>query len=664
MPVRIEVIHARRLPPRSEITVGQDYSQRLPATKDYDLFVSNAGPLGQAFGSFGRECFRLQVEAAFDDGNSWELACFIAHALARHGRFAAAGEEVDEIIMASGRVDLAFDVGAVEHLELKLDAARETIEDWRGKDVPVTLMLPAQGEDTGSLTVPEGAAPLFCTNVAEVMDHVGLSWKPPKVPRTFPPIRRPATINRWVLVLTLIAALAMVGLGIHLTSRDAAMEAHAEQLLEGLDAQAGGRTLRLALLPFWNSEIPIDKDIADTITDALEQELLRQGRHEIIAHDAIDAIIDDMEKIGGLVGTGNRNLVPELLKRAQGIDIFVKGRVRLVLEELELSFQAVDLNGKLVAASRRQSMPLKACQENAACVVWTLDQAIDNSTRYFVAQAPDLRNLYLGGVRYQDSGAQPPFGRYLQQRVVDSLRLRYDELGADLNIWEVGAAAQISETIPVRTAMLLKGTYWNFADTIELRLALDDTQGGFLVWRGRVRREGFDEVSLMPPRNLGNLRENDGLGPIEFRLSSDRGTDPAYRIGDKINLVIRTDRDAWIYCFYSQADGKILQILPNPAMWKQASEPRLDGGVVHRVPGDSTYPFDLVLSEPPGLELIKCFAFSRDVTLELPVVLQGRAWAPIEPAVVGQMSKIFQDLPKTAVSEASLVVTVMPRSSL
>ncbi len=31
-PVRIEAIHARRLPPRSEITVGQDYSQRLPAT--------------------------------------------------------------------------------------------------------------------------------------------------------------------------------------------------------------------------------------------------------------------------------------------------------------------------------------------------------------------------------------------------------------------------------------------------------------------------------------------------------------------------------------------------------------------------------------------------------------------------------------------------------
>ena len=48
-PVRIEAIHARRVPPHSEITVGQNYSQRLAATKDYDLFVSNAGPVGQAF---------------------------------------------------------------------------------------------------------------------------------------------------------------------------------------------------------------------------------------------------------------------------------------------------------------------------------------------------------------------------------------------------------------------------------------------------------------------------------------------------------------------------------------------------------------------------------------------------------------------------------------
>ena len=302
-PVRIETIHVRRRPPRSEITVGQDYTQRLPATKDYDLFVSNAGPVGQAFGSVSEECYRLQVEAAFDDGNSWELACFLAHALARHGHFAAADAEVDEIVLASGRVDLAFDVGAVEHLQLKFDAARKTIEEWRGKGVPVTLMLPAPNEDAGSLLAPEGAEILFCGSVAEVMAHVDLPWKAPKVPRATPRVWRRVLANRWISFPSLFAILAIIALGLALPSRD----------------------------------------VAD----------------------------------------------PE---------------------------------------------------------------------------------------------------------------------------------------------------------------------------------------------------ENDGLRPIEFQLSSGRGGDPAYRIGEKLDLTMRTDRDAWIYCYYSQADGKIRPILPNPEFWKQESEPRFAGGVVHHVP--------------------------------------------------------------------------------
>ncbi len=678
-PVRIETIHARRRPPRSEITVGQDYTQRLPATKDYDLFVSNAGPIGQAFGSFNEDCYRLQVEAAFDDGNSWELACFLAHALTRHGRFAAAGTEADEIILASGRVDLAFNVGAVEHLKLKLDAARKMIEEWHGKGVPVTLMLPNPEEDAGSLEAPEGAKIVFCGSVAEVMAHVGLSWKAPKVPRATPLVRPRVLANRRILFPSLLAVLSIVALGSILMSRDelgsreedagaterfdladAALEARARELLESLDAHAGERKLRLALLPFRGSEVPINRDFADTITDALLRELLHQGRHEIIARDTIDKIITGMQEDGGLNSRRSQGFVPELLKRAQGVDVLIEGRMRLEVQELELSFQAIDREGRLVAATRRQRMTLSACQASAACATLTMDQAIDISARYFFARAPSLRNVVLAGIRYQDSGAQPPFSRYVRQRIVDGLRQSYSGAGIALKFRDPGVRTiPASESIPDGATMLLEGTYWIFADAIELRLALKDTLGGIVVWRGRVRRDGVGEMALLPSRDFADLRENDGLGPIEFKLSSDRGGDPAYRIGDKLDLTMRTDRDAWIYCYYSQVDGKILPIFPNPKF----SEPRLAGGVVHHVPGQTTYPFDLVLSEPTGIELIKCFAVSRDVTSELPEALRGRTWEPIAPDLAARIPRIFRDLPKAAISEASLVVTVMPSSS-
>ena len=62
-----------------------------------------------------------------------------------------------------------------------------------------------------------------------------------------------------------------------------------------------------------------------------------------------------------------------------------------------------------------------------------------------------------------------------------------------------------------------------------------------------------------------------------------------------------------------------------------------------------------------GLELVKCFATSRDVTEELPADLQGREWRPLDPRFLGEeLSDSFRNLPDTAVTEASLAITVTP----
>ena len=294
-----------------------------------------------------------------------------------------------------------------------------------------------------------------------------------------------------------IVALAIVGLGYGLTSRDAAMESHATDLLEGLDAHAQERTLRLAMLPFRDLDFPIDADFADGIIAALERELLRRGRHEIVARDTIDAILADTAHREG--GSFQYALIPNLLARAPEIDVVIRGRLRLSASEPELSFQAIDRNGKLVAASGGQSITLRPCPADAVCAARTLDQIIDSSSRTFHAQAPELHTLTLGGVRYQDSGAQPPFARYLQQRLVDALRLRYADAGTTLAIGEFDSAAPPTEP---GTEMVLTGVYWAFVDLIGLRLALTELDGSALVWRGQLRRDGFNQANLLPPRDL------------------------------------------------------------------------------------------------------------------------------------------------------------------
>ncbi len=222
-PVRIERVHPRAGPPRSEITVGQDYAQRLSATKDYDLFVSEAGPVGQALGPFSPEHFRLQVSAAFDDGNSWELACFAAHALAKEARLAETDDEVDAALLLTGRIDLALAVGTVGHLKDKLEHARPVIEDWRGKNVPVTLVVPAADGLPDAGTLPAEVEIVRAAHVDDLMTRLNLPWS--ETAAAPPPIvdRAPAGRARTAVSLLVLAVFVVAGLALAMTEQGRAM---------------------------------------------------------------------------------------------------------------------------------------------------------------------------------------------------------------------------------------------------------------------------------------------------------------------------------------------------------------------------------------------------------------------------------------------------------
>ena len=106
------------------------------------------------------------------------------------------------------------------------------------------------------------------------------------------------------------------------------------------------------------------------------------------------------------------------------------------------------------------------------------------------------------------------------------------------------------------------------------------------------------KLSIFQPVPL----ETELLGPFSFHLTTNRGDDPAYSIGEYLNLMIRLDRDAWVYCFYQQSDASLVQIFPNPEMISQ--EPRLAGDLLHTIPGETSFPFKLRLTEPAGYEAL------------------------------------------------------------
>ncbi len=180
-----------------------------------------------------------------------------------------------------------------------------------------------------------------------------------------------------------------------------------------------------------------------------------------------------------------------------------------------------------------------------------------------------------------------------------------------------------------------------------------------MTWSGRLSPEAAAGLAVKPRNDFEDVRDNDGLGPFRFHLTSERGRDPVYRLQERLNLILRTEEEAWVYCFYRQADGKVIQIFPNPFYWTRHTEPRLAARVAHTMPSPDLFPFDLRIRPPVGLELLKCFAVSRDVTAELPAELRGWSLTPLPDKLAGRLAEVFRSLPHTAIAEASLALTVV-----
>ncbi|MBT3334656.1 MAG: DUF4384 domain-containing protein [Rhodospirillaceae bacterium] len=338
-----------------------------------------------------------------------------------------------------------------------------------------------------------------------------------------------------------------------------------------------------------------------------------------------------------------------------------------------LSYSAVTMDGRVVAQTLPQRLKLSPDDAKISRATMPLDRAIQLAAQQLADQAPDLKTLIEGGVRFEDTGAQPPFGRYVQGRLSAALRNAYANIitGRNIKIGKLRANAALRGGDKVAgkdlndknlggddTAHVLSGTYWQLPGAIEIRLEIKGPGGSSAAWTGWITAGDTAGRRLRPKGNFGALRDNDGVGPFAFKLTSDRGKNAAYKIGDKMQLLIRLDRKAWLYCFYRDAGGNMIQILPNPHFWKNFKQPSFEGGVLYTVPDAQRFGFEFTVSPPSGQELVKCFAVSRDVTAELPKLLQGNSLAPLPSGLDLQLSATFQELPDTAVSEASFVVTV------
>jgi hypothetical protein len=189
----------------------------LPISPAYEHFVRH--PTGVIERHFGHPSFRLDVEQPIDDGTSWQLGVFIAHALDSAKALAGRGESCDRLIWCTGEVDHDLAVRPVEHVAEKIERSEAVLRAAVAEGTPVLVLLPRGNASEAAprwlaelrdqvRIVPVDGAVQICRELGVAMGRSEIEESPP------PQRRSPSFLAVSVMVLAVaLSALAWILFG-------------------------------------------------------------------------------------------------------------------------------------------------------------------------------------------------------------------------------------------------------------------------------------------------------------------------------------------------------------------------------------------------------------------------------------------------------------------
>lgn len=110
---------------------------------------------------------------------------------------------------------------------------------------------------------------------------------------------------------------------------------------------------------------------------------------------------------------------------------------------------------------------------------------------------------------------------------------------------------------------------------------------------------GIKQVQSTFNIELGTAKKEEGItGARDIRIRTRK-----YRIGEKIVVYFRSDRDCYLTLLNIGTSGKLTVLFPNYLVQNNF----IKANTMYAIPGEE-YPFDYELSGPPGIEKIKAIA--------------------------------------------------------
>ena len=458
-----------------------------------------------------------------------------------------------------------------------------------------------------------------------------------------------------------------------------------------VDCAAGGKT-RVGVFPFEEARLPLSPDSAFTLYENLLGALIREAPDCVSYVDGRGAMVTlaYLGQTGTLRETGQAHRA-EIQQSLAEVDYVLDGTILDQAGTLTAIFRLTDF-ARGTAISRAE-IPVPDRYQVTTCGAGALPRevAARRIARALVDRAADLRHLTVVGGYYGEGDAQTSFSRLLENELVGQMTvaaeniltgatLRVDYLrqqdatrlrslrGVSVSLREFEEEATTANAAPASSVgrYRLQFRYWPCDGDAAARLSvtLRSPEGRDITELGNISLAGLPSGIALRPERPPQRADWGPDGAFTFQMTSQRGPNPTFRVGEKLEALFRTGRDSWLYCFYTDAYGNTVQLLPNVFQIDQPQAHFYAGGHVHLFPDPERLPqpdpFDLIINDDTvGTEVLRCIATARNVIADLPAPLRGTSFKPISPRYATRLREIFEEIEGRTIASASITVTVL-----
>lgn len=141
--------------------------------------------------------------------------------------------------------------------------------------------------------------------------------------------------------------------------------------------------------------------------------------------------------------------------------------------------------------------------------------------------------------------------------------------------------------------------------------------------------------------------------PLVASLGTNRGPEPAYAVGDVLELRLMLNQDGYGYCFYRDADGNIARIFPN----RFQPDALLAGNQPHVIPGRAAR-FKIVFDRAGASEEVRCLAARNEIGLSVPDHLKAQDLEPLPVGSLDELVGVFRAAAGGQLAEARVPLVI------